>query len=115
MPKTKFETAQQAAARLGITVRAVQKQAAAGKIPGAERHGRSWMIPADYTPGALQKKIIGENDGAGVCRPDPFRFAMPLLNSPYPVGRAKEYITRPFLIRISAILRWQNIVCLRAK
>lgn len=92
MPKTEFETAQQTAARLGITVRTVQKQAAAGKIPGAERHGRSWMIPADYTPGASQGQIVAENDGPGVCQLAPFRFAMPLLNSPYPVGRAKEYI-----------------------
>lgn len=92
MPKTEFETAQQAAARLGITVRAVQKQAAAGKPPGAERYGRSWMIPADYTPGATQGQSAAENDGAGGCQPDYFRFAMPLLNSTYPVGRAKEYI-----------------------
>lgn len=92
MPKTKFETAQQTAARLGITVRAVQKQAAAGKIPGAECHGRSWMIPADYIPGASKGQTVAENGKYGVCQLAPFRFAMPLLSSAYPVGRAKEYI-----------------------
>lgn len=90
---TGFETAQAAADRLGLTILAIQKQAAAGKTPGATRHGRSWMIPADYTPGASQEQIVAENDGPGVCRLAPFRLAMPLLNSPYPVGRAKEYIT----------------------
>ena len=92
MPKREFETAKHTAARLGITVRAVQKQAAAGKIPGAERHGRSWMIPADYTPGAPKVQTVEEKDGAGACWLAPFRFAMPLINSPYPIGRAKEYI-----------------------
>lgn len=48
------------------------------------------MIPADYTPGALKVQTVEEKDGA--CWLAPFRFAMPLINSPYPIGRAKEYI-----------------------
>jgi len=40
-----METAQEAALRFGVTVRAIQKWAAAGRIPGAEKIGRSWFIP----------------------------------------------------------------------
>lgn len=43
----KFETAAGAAARLGVTVRAVQKWAKEGKIDGAQKVGRDWMIPTD--------------------------------------------------------------------
>lgn len=87
-----FETAQKSAARLGLSVRAIQKQAAAGKIPGAERHGRSWLIPSDYAPGALKAKTAAGNGIPDVYQLTPFRLAMPLLNSAYPVGRAMEYI-----------------------
>jgi excisionase family DNA binding protein len=40
-----FETADKAAARLGVTIRAVQKWAKEGKIPFAHKVGRDWMIP----------------------------------------------------------------------
>ena len=42
-----FETASQAAERLGVTVRAVQKWAKEGKIEGAKKVGRDWMIPIE--------------------------------------------------------------------
>ena len=42
-----FETAALAAERLGVTVRAVQKWAKEGKIEGAKKIGRDWMIPVD--------------------------------------------------------------------
>ena len=87
-----FETAQQAAVRLGITVRAIQKQAAAGKIPGAERHSRTWMIPADYDPAVLKEQKAAGDGVPDVYQVTPFRQAMPLMNSAYPVGRVMEYI-----------------------
>lgn len=43
----KFETVVQAAARLGVTVRAIQKWAKEGKLKGAQKVGRDWMIPVD--------------------------------------------------------------------
>lgn len=85
-----FETAQEAAARLGLTVRAIQKHAAAGKIPGAERHGRVWMIPCDYVPAAKPDK--SETGGIPDVYQYPFRPAMPLLSSAYPVGHVMEHI-----------------------
>lgn len=90
-PGREFETAQQTAVRLGVTVRAIQKQAAAGKIPGAERHGRSWMIPRGYIPGETDG-APADNGVPDVYQITPFRQAMPLLNSAYPAGRVMEYI-----------------------
>ncbi len=40
-----FETADKAAARLGVSVRAIQKWAKEGKIPYSHKVGRDWMIP----------------------------------------------------------------------
>ena len=85
-----FETAQEASARLGLTVRAIQKHAAAGKIPGAERHGRVWMIPRGYVP--AEKPDKSETGGIPDVYQLPFRLAMPLMNSTYPIGHVMEYI-----------------------
>jgi len=41
----KFQTADMAAKRLNVTVRAVQKWAKEGKIEGAHKVGRDWLIP----------------------------------------------------------------------
>lgn len=90
MPDKEFETAQEAAARLGLTVRAIQKHAAAGKIPGAERHSRVWMIPRGYVP--AEKPAKAESGGIPDVYQLPFRLAMPLLNSAYPIGHVMEYI-----------------------
>lgn len=40
-----FQSAKEAAQRMGISLRAVQKQAKEGKIPGAKKNGREWLIP----------------------------------------------------------------------
>lgn len=86
-----FETAQEAAERLGVTVRAIQKQAAAGKIPGAVRHGRAWMIPHSYSP--MEKPDTLESNGIpDVYQVSPFRMPLPLMNSPYHIGHALEFI-----------------------
>ncbi len=57
-----FETAQKAAKRLGVTVRAIQKWAKEGKIPYSHKVGRDWMIPTDaVSPGKkrpAEKKTI---------------------------------------------------------
>lgn len=41
-------TAQAAADRHGVTTRRIQVLAKAGRIPGAKKHGREWMIPANF-------------------------------------------------------------------
>jgi hypothetical protein len=41
-------TAQAAADLHDITARRIQVLAQAGRIPGAKKHGREWMIPPDF-------------------------------------------------------------------
>ena len=50
-----YEFAQQAANRPGITICTIRKRAKGDRIPGAPRHGRSWMIPADFVPAEQQE------------------------------------------------------------
>lgn len=58
-----FESAGKTAERLGVTVRAVQKWAKEGKISGAKKTGRDWMIPVDACrPGnEITKEIMGSD------------------------------------------------------
>jgi DNA-binding CsgD family transcriptional regulator len=44
---TEYFSVQQIARRWGITPRQAQRLLARGRVPGAKRHGRSWLIPAE--------------------------------------------------------------------
>lgn len=77
----KYETVKEAAERLGVTARTVQKWAAAGKIPGAMKVGRDWQIPVQKEEGA--KKSTGRK-----------HIPMPLLNSVFPLGQCTRYIEK---------------------
>ena len=81
-----FETTQQAADRLGISIHTVRKWAKEDRIPGAVRNGRSWMIPADFKPSDLRQAPSKQASDR------PARIAMPLMNSAYPVGSCRELI-----------------------
>ena len=48
--QAKFETLQQVSARAGYSVEGLRKLAAKGRIPGAAKVGRVWIIPAGWTP-----------------------------------------------------------------
>ncbi len=75
-----FESAQNAAARLGVTIRAVQKWAKEGRIPYAYKEGQDWKIPVSAE------------------RPDAERFAEERYHEPMPIvhvfppGKAREYV-----------------------
>lgn len=71
-----FEPVASAAERMGVTVRAVQKWAAAGKIPGAVKMGGTWMIP-----------VNAEN----VSKPR-FEIPMPVMNLEFTLGKCEEFI-----------------------
>ncbi len=66
-----FETAEETAKRLGVTVRAVQKWAKEGKIPSAEKKSGVWMIPASFSY------------AADVTVPEEYLYKepMPIINS----------------------------------
>jgi len=88
MNSEKFETATESAARLGVTVRAVQKWAAAGKIPGAEKIGRTWFIPKDvkFNEQAAIENAKTESEFISVNR------TMPLLTGAFEPGKVLSFI-----------------------
>ncbi len=89
--KTGFVSAQETAERLGVTVRAVQKWAAAGKIPGAEKIGRTWFIPCDV----ILEELSTQEESKRPQREKEHhtsRTAMPFLNASYEPGHAMKYI-----------------------
>ena len=87
-----YESAQQAADRLGVTICTIRKWAKEDRIPGAARRGRSWMIPADFVP-AEQQDAQPKHVELQMTNDDrPIRTAMPLMNSAYPVGKCREFI-----------------------
>ena len=81
----KYETAKQASERLGVTVRTVQKWACIGKIPGAYKLGKAWLIPAgvllENSQDVKYENVICEN-----------KNPIPLLNASFEPGKCLEYI-----------------------
>ncbi len=77
-----FESARQAAARLGVTVRAIQKWAKEGRIPGAYSENRTWWIPKDFTEPLKASEAV----------PQVKRYQLPLLRCAFEVGKAKAFI-----------------------
>ena len=87
----KYESVLQAADRLGVSIHTVRRWARERRIPGAERCGRSWRIPADFDP-AKQRGAQPEREASPCADAQPGRVAMPLMNSAYPVGKCREVI-----------------------
>ncbi len=83
-----FEPAVLAAERLGCSLRAVQKWAKEGKIEGAKKVGRDWLIPVSAArPGNLTEKesiIDGERVLIGM--------QLPLLEGDFKPGDALKFI-----------------------
>lgn len=65
-------TAQQAAEKWNLSIRTVQDLCAKGRLDGAERWGRVWMIPAD-----ADKPIDGRTKTARQKETEPPRILMP--------------------------------------
>ncbi len=88
MIQPRYETVQEAAARMGVTARAVQKWAKEGKIFGARKAGRDWQIPADaYRPGTTpQVNSEGQRVVTG--------FPLPLINAAFTPGTAQTFVDR---------------------
>ncbi len=94
-----FESVQETANRLGVTVRAVQKWAANERIPGAKKIGRTWFIPKGanvldsvQVQSSKEELKVGTAVTSSVHQTGSFRTPMPLLNSAFPVGKSLEYI-----------------------
>ncbi len=77
----KFEKASDAAARLNVTVRAIQKWAKEGKIPYAHKVGRDWYIPTNAGKPNEQNTEMAES----------FTPPLPII-SDFAPGEALHYI-----------------------
>lgn len=82
----KYETAVITAQRMNVTVRAVQKWAKEGKIYGAFKSGRDWMIPID----AVRPGKTAEVSDTGVHKLS--ATPLPLILAHFTPGNATEYI-----------------------
>ena len=76
-----FENSKQAAQRLGVTVRAIQKWAKQGRIKDAY-FDHFWHIPKNFT------EPLKSNETAPTIK----RYQLPFLRSPFEPGMAKEFI-----------------------
>ncbi len=76
-----FENSKQAAERLGVTVRAIQKWAKQGRIKDAY-FDHFWHIPKNFTEPLKANETI----------PTVKRYHLPLLRCPFELGKAKEFI-----------------------
>ena len=56
-----FENAKQAAERMNVTVRAVQKWAKEGRLPGSYFDNRIWWIPKNITEPLKRGKADSRN------------------------------------------------------
>lgn len=85
-----FETPMQVAERLGVTVRAVQKWASTGKLKGAKKVGRDWLIPKGLPDPrfTMQGSEIKDTASKEMCE----RCVLPLMNGVFEAGRCMEYI-----------------------
>lgn len=82
----KYQTAKEAADRLGVTARAVQKWAKQGKISGACLHSNVWMIPENFFPeGYTAEESTAEELNTT-------RVPLPFLCGSFEPGKAKEFI-----------------------
>lgn len=85
-----YMTVQQAAEAWGVTVRQVQSYCTRGRVPGAQKFGMAWQIPADAAkPADARRKTPAQPRPAG----QPVGEAlMPLMNTAFQPGRCRATI-----------------------
>ena len=85
-----YMTVQQAAEAWGVTVRQVQSYCTRGRVPGAQKFGMAWQIPADAAkPADARRKTPARPRPAG----QPVGEAlMPLMNTAFQPGRCRAAI-----------------------
>ena len=85
-----YESTQQAADRLQLPIQLIRRWAREGRISGAVRRGRSWLIPVDFDQEALRNAPCGS--ALQPSEDETEHIALPLMNSAYPVGGCREMI-----------------------
>lgn len=90
-----FESVEQAASRLQVTTRTVQKWAKDGKIPGACQMGRAWMIPAGFAGPVKADQIPAQEESLSVQEALLVKGKNPTLyDAAFEAGHIWEYIER---------------------
>lgn len=84
----KYHTVRETAKQWNLSDRTVQQFCIDGRIPGAQKFGRSWAIPADaekpQVPRIVRKRDAAQSFATGML--DNANL-MPLMNTPFPPGR----------------------------
>lgn len=83
----------------GVSERRINQYCAQGRIPGAQKFGRSWAIPEDAKkPGNLQRSGTGAESGRTDLPADDrqtkYENLMPLMNTPFQPGSCLEYVNQ---------------------
>lgn len=60
MPDALMLTTAQAAQAAGVSVRSVERNCLAGKLPGAVKHGRDWLVPSSVATPEAWRAMIGK-------------------------------------------------------
>lgn len=90
-----YITAREAAEKWGVSERRINQYCAEDRIPGAERFGGAWAIPADAEkPGDPRKQKTQAAPPSAEKAPELFPGFMPLMNTPFRPGCCKETIAR---------------------
>lgn len=86
-------TAQQASEKWGISLRRVQDLCCRGRIPGAERFGKNWMVPADAgRPADARRREIREAKAEFI--PMPRRSPMLSMTDLYQIPGSADKVSR---------------------
>ena len=90
-----YMTVREAAEKWGVSERRINQYCAEGRIPGAERFGGAWAIPAGAEkPGDPRKQKTQTAPPSAKQAPELFPGFMPLMNTPFCPGCCKETIAR---------------------
>ena len=90
-----YITVREAAKKWGVSERRINQYCAEGRIPGAERFGGAWAIPAGAEkPGDPRKQKTQTAPPSAKQAPELFPGFMPLMNTPFRPGSCKEAIAR---------------------
>lgn len=90
-----YITAREAAEKWGVSERRINQYCTQGRIPGAERFGGAWAIPAGAEkPGDPRKQKTQAAPPSAEKAPELLPGFMPLMNTPFRPGTCKEAIAR---------------------
>lgn len=90
-----YITVREAAEKWGVSERRINQYCAEGRIPGVERFGGAWAIPAGAEkPGDPRKQKTQTAPPSAKQAPELFPGFMPLMNTPFRPGSCKEAIAR---------------------